>query len=99
MQHQPGQGVVSKEEAVALANVVKLDLKKFNIKWWKYGLQSELDTLQVLLRSGSVSLSEHADVKQLAASVAYERIIRFPDYYERLKRMDDEMIIYWRNLQ
>lgn len=97
--NEPGSSVITKEDAVELANYVRLDLKKIDARFWKYGLQAELESLVVALQSGQLELKENGSLKQVAARVAFERIIRFPDYYEKLKGMDDKLIIYWRQLK
>lgn len=89
--------MVSKERAQWLAQYVHLDLKKVPLAWWKWGVNYELANLAETERvGGRVLYTNERDL--LAARIAIEHLKMYPDYYQRVKRMEDAAIRYWRNM-
>ena len=74
------------------ANIIakKLGLKGYPPKLWQYAMQVEMEhglydkrtnvTNNDLLKTGKIALAH---------------ILEFPDYYERLKKMEKEAARYW----
>lgn len=81
---------ISDQEAKNLAKKVGLDLKKYPIKLWKFGMQIELEHGKVNSRTNVTNNN-----LLMTAKIALAHIIEFPDYYQRLKIMEQEAEKYW----
>jgi hypothetical protein len=83
---------ITNKQAIQLAKKVKLNLKLFPLKLWKFGLQVELE---------HGTINPHTNVTNndliLTAKIALAHIIEYPDYYQRLKIMEQEAKEYWKN--
>lgn len=55
---------------------------KFNSKELKMGIKIE---------------AEHTDDSDVAKRIAKDHLFEFPDYYTRLKKMEDEAKKHWKN--
>ncbi len=82
---------VSLAEAETIAKKLKLDLKVISLSEWRYGMQIEMEhglcnkltnvTNNDLLKTGKIALIH---------------ILEYPDYYRRLKKMEQDADKYWK---
>jgi len=54
-----------------------------------------LDKIQAQLKKGVKIESEHTDDKEKAKEIAMDHITEFPDYYDRLNKMEKEADKEW----
>ena len=80
------------EEAQVIANSINLDFsnEKFDIEQFKMGLGVELEHGT---RSAKTNVTN--DDQILTGKIAWAHLDEIPDYYTRLKQMEDEAIAYW----
>lgn len=69
------------------------------VEWFQYALQTEIDSLTLLLSTGKLVLIENADLAEVAAEYVCYKISRYPDWYDRLKKAEDGAIREWRNFE
>lgn len=62
------------------------------LKWWKYGLEVELEHGTKLSKITNVT----RDNIEITAKIALAHLIEYPDYYQRLKEMENEAEKYWK---
>lgn len=88
-----GQGI-SKKQANDMAKHFGLNMDVVNADEWHYGLNVELE-------HGSVNPITNVTKNNLlkTAKIALAHLIEFPDYYKRLKRMEDQAKKYWKGRQ
>lgn len=83
---------VTLEEAKIIGDKLKINYKTVPLKEWKYALEVELEhgkhnkrtnvTKNDLLKTGKIGLAH---------------LLEFPDYYKRLKKMEEQANKYWLN--
>lgn len=84
--------MVTKVQARTVANKLGIDLNVVDIDEFKYALKVELEhghvggsktnvTNNNLLKTGKIALAHY---------------LEFPDYYKRLKRMEEQAHRYWK---
>ena len=83
--------MITNNQASELAKKVGLDLKKYPIELWKFGIQVELE-------HGTIDPRTNVTNNDLlmTAKIALAHIIEIPDYYQRLKIMEQEANEYWK---
>ena len=90
---------VDNPTAEALAEKNNIDLEKVGgVAWWKYALNCELTTVNLLLSRGALRIRDGFTAEGEAAQLAIVRLQQYPDYYRRLKKMEDQALRYWRNM-
>lgn len=62
------------------------------LKWWKYGLEVELEHGTKLSKITNIT----RDNIEITAKIALAHLIEYPDYYQRLKEMENEAEKYWK---
>lgn len=63
------------------------------IKLWTYAINVELEHASLLLELGV----KEKDYILFAGKIALAHLLEFPDYYQRLKEMEDEAEKYWKD--
>lgn len=81
---------ITDQQAIMYAQKVGLDLKKYPLPLWKFAMEVELE-------HGSVDPRTNVTNNDLlmTAKIALAHIIEIPDYYQRLKIMEQEAEDYW----
>lgn len=82
----------STEEAYAIASKLNIDFdkEKFNIEQFRMGLDVELE-------HGTKNMETNVtnDDPIMTAKIALAHLREFPDYYNRLKKMEEEANLFW----
>lgn len=83
---------ITLHEAKIIGDKLKIDYKVVPLNIWQYSMQVELEhgkhnkrtdvTSNDLLQTGKISLAH---------------LLEFPDYYIRLKKMEEKADKYWKN--
>lgn len=83
--------LVTLAEAKEVAKKLKLNLKKYPLKKWR-------DALCVEMEHGSHDKRTNVTGNNLlkTGKIALAHIVEFPDYYERLKKMEKQADKYWK---
>jgi hypothetical protein len=81
---------VTDKEAEQMAKKVGLDLTKYPLDLWKFAMQVELE-------HGTVDSRTNVTNNDLlmTAKIALAHIIEIPDYYQRLKIMEQDAEAFW----
>ena len=82
---------ITDEQAELFAKQVGLDLNKYPCDLWKFAMQVELEHGNV----GGPRTNVTNDNLLMTAKIALAHIIEFPDYYQRLKIMEQDAEEYW----
>lgn len=80
----------NRQTALRLANILRIDLRVVPIKEWQYGLNVELEHGYMYEESNITN-----DDPILTAKIALAHLLEYPDYYKRLKRMEEQAEKYW----
>jgi hypothetical protein len=86
---------ITSKEAKWAAKELDIDLKKLKLSTWKKGLQVELEHGKHELVKGKTNVTNDDILK--TAMIALAHILEFPDYYERLEKMEKSADKYWKN--
>lgn len=80
------------EEAIKIAKKLNIDFtkEKFTIEQFKQGLNVELEH-----GTRSKKTNVTGDDPILTGKIALAHLNEIPDYYERLKKLEDDAKIYW----
>lgn len=72
-------------DAKRVGNRLNIDWDVVPVGWFRYGMQVEL---------------EHRPPSLMAAGrIVLDHLREFPDYYQRLKRMEAQAAVYWKRRQ
>lgn len=71
-------------------NAYGMSLKDIKTKWVGYGVD-----LEKQLNMGIKVEMEHTDYPEVAKRIAMDHLVEIPDYYTRLKRMEDDAFNDW----
>ena len=84
--------LVTLVEAKEVARKLKLDLKKYPLKRWRYAMCVEME-------HGSHNKRTNVTKNNLVKTgkIALAHVIEFPDYYERLEKMEKKAYGYWKS--
>lgn len=85
---------ITKKQAKSLGNKFSINFDIIEFNEWHYGLNVELEHGRQL---GLTNVSNNSLV--LTAKIALAHLMEYPDYYKRLKIMEDKADIYWHNKQ
>jgi hypothetical protein len=80
------------EEAKKIGDQIGIDWNKVDIEEFKQGLHVELEHG---LHDGQTNVTD--DDIAVTGKIAWAHLKEFPDYYTRLKKMEDEAESYWAN--
>lgn len=76
---------ITKPQALILGEKFDINFKIVNFDEWHYGLNVEL---------------EHSNITRnnltITAKIAIAHLMEFPDYYKRLKSMENKAEKYWK---
>lgn len=70
-----------------------INLKKVPLKWILYGINVELEHGKKISKMTNVT----GDSLELTFKIALAHLIEFPDYYQRLKKMEQQAAKEWKN--
>jgi len=82
--------IITDQVAINLARKVNLNLHVVDLKWFKAGLIVELEHNQP-----NFTNVVH-DNLLIVAKITMAHLMEFPDYYQRLKRMEHSADKFWR---
>ena len=83
---------ITETEAKMLADKLNVDLSVLSLEMWIYAIDVELE-------HGSRNLITNVtdDNLEITAKIALAHLLEFPDYYTRLKQMEEDADLYWEN--
>lgn len=84
----------SQEEAAVVAKKLGIDFskEKFSLADFTYGINVELEHGK---KSSKTNTTNDNPIK--TGKIALAHLSEFPDYYERLKKLEAEATAYWKN--
>lgn len=71
-------------------NAEHMTIKEIKAKWVGYGVD-----LDRQLGMGKKIEMEHTDYPEVAERIALDHLVEIPDYYTRLKRMEEDAFADW----
>ena len=80
------------EEAKAIGDAIGIDWETYDIEQFRVGLQVELEH-----GSHDPETDVIGDDEQMAGKIAWAHLKEIPDYYTRLKAMEEEGEAYWES--
>lgn len=80
------------EDTVTLARLFNIDTRVVPLEVFKYGVEVELEH-GLVNHQTNVTNDDLVKTTKIALAHLYE----FPDYYQRLKKMEAEADEYWKN--
>jgi len=80
------------EEAQQIGEQLGIDWSKFDVEQFRMGMDVELEHG---IRDPHTNVS--GDDPVTTGKIALAHLNEFPDYYTRLKKMEDEADEYWKN--
>lgn len=83
---------ISDNQASKLANDFNLNLDVIPLKWWKKGIEVELEHGSKLGKITNITNNE----LKTTAKIALAHLIEDPYYYQRLEKMEKEAELYWQ---
>lgn len=78
------------EEAKKIGEELRIDWSKFDVEQFRMGMDVELEHG---LRDANTNVTN--DDPLMTGKIALAHLNEFPDYYTRLKKMEDEAEEYW----
>ncbi len=81
---------VTREEAQAMGEQLGITWKEFNVEQFRRGMVVELEHG---LHDPKTNVTD--DDLFLTAKIALAHLNEFPDYYDRLEKMEEEAEAYW----
>ena len=81
------------EEAAQIANKIGIDFskEKFDLNQFTMGVNVELEHGT---KFSNTNVTNNDPI--LTGKIAYAHLLEFPDYYTRLKKLEDEANAYWK---
>jgi len=84
--------IFTKEQAKEIGENLGINWSKFNTEQFRMGLDVELE---------HGTIDPHTNVSNndslITGKIALAHLIEFPDYYNRLEKMETEAGKYWKN--
>ena len=82
----------SSEEAQEIGESLGINWEKFSIEQFRMGMDVELE-------HGLVSPETNVtdDDPMITGRIALAHLNEFPDYYDRLEKMEEEAKVFWKN--
>jgi hypothetical protein len=84
---------ITKSVAIKMAKKFNLNLNVIDIKYFTFGLNVELEHGKKLGKMVNITNNDLL----LTAKIAIAHLMEFPDYYERLYKMENKAEKYWKN--
>ncbi|MBE0526798.1 MAG: hypothetical protein IH631_07635 [Candidatus Thorarchaeota archaeon] len=77
----------------------KLIGEKLGIKWDRFDVEQFRMGMNVELEHGTRDMSTNVtnDDPQTTGKIALAHLTEFPDYYDRLDKLEEEAKIFWKN--
>jgi len=74
--------------------------EKLGVKWDKFDVDQFMRGMDVELEHGlcNVATNVTSDDHLITGKIALAHLNEFPDYYDRLDKMEEEAEAYWENL-
>jgi len=82
---------VTKKQALALAKKLNINLEVIPLDYFQYGLQVELEHGSKLSPKTNVT----HDNLLTTAKIATAHLVEYPNYYVKLKKLEDSLDKYW----
>ena len=82
----------SEEEARKIGEQLGIDWSKFSLEQFRYGMDVELEH-----GTQDSTTDVTGDDPLVTGKIALAHLKEFPDYYTRLKKMEEEGEVYWEN--
>lgn len=79
------------EESQAIGEQLKIDWTKFDIKQFRKGMDVELEHGK---RSAETNITN--DDSLITGKIALAHLNEFPDYYDRLEKLEKEADAFWK---
>lgn len=83
---------ITLQEAKIIGDKLKINYDTIPLKEWKYSLEVELEHGKYNKRT---NVTKNDLVKTGKISLAH--LLEFPDYYKRLRKMEEKANKYWEN--
>jgi len=80
----------TKEEAKRIGGQLGIDWSKFDVGQFRRGMNVELEH-GLINQLTNVTNDDHL----MTGKIALAHLNEFPDYYDRLDKMEDEAEVYW----
>lgn len=84
---------ITKTQAKKIGNVYKINFDNLNFDDWLFGLNVELEHGK---KFGTITNITN-DNFLLTGKIVIAHLLEFPDYYQRLKKMEDKADLFWKN--
>lgn len=81
---------ISAKKAKEIGDRLGVNFNVLPLKWWKYGIEVELEHGRITPYTNVTN-----NDLMMTAKIALAHLIEFPDYYQRLKRMEEQAEDYW----
>jgi len=82
----------SEEEAKKIGEKLGIDWTRFDVEQFRYGMDVELEH-----GTQDSATDVTGDDPLVTGKIALAHLNEFPDYYTRLKKMEEEGEAYWEN--
>ena len=82
---------ISLKKAKEIGDKLRVNYDVVPLKWWKYAIEVELEHGKMIPYT-NVTKND----LMMTAKIALAHLIEFPDYYQRLKRMEEQAENYWK---
>jgi hypothetical protein len=83
---------ITKTQSRNLAKKLNINLDIIDFEEWNFGLNVELEHGK---KFGSIVNITNNNL-EMTAKIAIAHLLEFPDYYKRLKKMEEKADIYWK---
>lgn len=83
---------ITKKNAKEMADYLNIDLRKISLKNWMYALKVELEHG----KEYSITNVTNDDLL-MTSKIALAHLLEFPDYYQRLREMEKQAKLFWKN--
>ena len=89
-----GKKKFTKNQCIEIAEELQLDLEVIGLDQWIQGIHVELEHGKV---NAYINITN--DDLLMTAKIALAHLIEYPDYYDRLEKMENQAKKYWKNRQ
>ena len=85
---------VSLPAAVGVGMALGINFRVISPSMWKYALEVELEHSNYNPYAPLTAVTDHSLLK--TGQIALAHLLEYPDYYVRLKRLEQEAELYWK---
>jgi hypothetical protein len=86
---------ITKKQALMLAKKLDINLKVISLEVFQQGLNVELEHGSKLSSKLHKNLNVTHDNLLITAKIATAHLTEFPNYYQKLKKLEDNLDKYW----